>query len=95
MDGWIVLSVGRLRTSKDSGDSITPEQKMALDALHKDKILLADRVFVINKGGYIGDSTLSEITYAMWLCKPIEYLERVSDASVAKIHAAYKETYTS
>ena len=39
------------------------------------KIDLADRVLVINPGGYIGTSTRSEIEYAEWYEKPIDYLE--------------------
>lgn len=58
----------------------TTEQKTALDELHKRKIDLADRVFVLNVGGYIGSSTRSEIEYATRLNKPIEYLEQHADS---------------
>ena len=44
--------------------SITDEQKIMLDDIHKRKIDMADEIFVINKGGYIGSSTRSEIEYA-------------------------------
>ena len=53
----------------------TPEQKIALDELHKRKIDLADEVFVLNVGGYIGQSTHSEIEYAIAHRKPVRYLE--------------------
>jgi hypothetical protein len=46
-----------------------------LDELHKRKIDLADEVFIINKGGYIGESTRSEIEYAKAHNKVITYLE--------------------
>jgi hypothetical protein len=46
-----------------------------LDELHKRKIDLADEVFIINKGGYIGESTHSEIEYAKVHNKIITYLE--------------------
>ena len=36
---------------------------------------MADNIFVINVGGYIGDSTRSEIEYAKAHGKTIEYLE--------------------
>ena len=36
---------------------------------------MADEIFVINVGGYIGDSTRSEIEYAKKTGKPIRYLE--------------------
>jgi hypothetical protein len=51
--------------------------KTALDELHKRKIDMADRVLVLNVGGYIGSSTRSESEYAEWFEKPIDYLEPV------------------
>lgn len=79
MDGKIVLSVGfyphAVNEMHGEGVGITEEQKRALDELHKRKIDLADEVFVINVGGYIGSSTTSEIHYAWKLQKPIHYLE--------------------
>lgn len=38
---------------------------------------MADEIFVINVNGYIGESTKSEIAYAMHLGKPIRYLEEI------------------
>jgi hypothetical protein len=38
---------------------------------------MADEVLVINVGGYVGESTRSEIEIAMGLGKPIRYLEPV------------------
>lgn len=49
--------------------------KEKLDALHLRKIDLCDEVFVVNKDGYIGESTRNEINYAVSLGKPISYLE--------------------
>ena len=43
--------------------------------MHKRKIDMADEIFVINVGGYIGASTLPEIEYAKATGKPIKYLE--------------------
>lgn len=54
------------------------DDKRLLDDLHKRKIDLADRVFIVNPGGYIGESTRSEIEYAEKLGKPVEYLEPVT-----------------
>lgn len=51
--------------------------KANLDELHKRKIDLADRVLILNVGGYIGESTRSEIAYAHEHGKPVDYLERV------------------
>lgn len=48
--------------------------KHILDELHLRKIDISDEVFVINVGGYIGDSTRNEINYAIKIGKPIKYL---------------------
>jgi len=52
---------------------ITDDQKTALDALHRRKIDLADRVLVVNPGGYIGESTSGEIEYARVTGKPVSF----------------------
>lgn len=51
-------------------------KKEHMDELHKRKIDLCDEVFVFNKGGYIGESTRSEINYANETGKPVKYLEK-------------------
>jgi hypothetical protein len=86
MAGHIVLSIGcDLRSDHDlwsdkSEDEIE-EIKADLDELHKRKIDLADSVYVLNVGGYIGESTRSEIEYAEKLGRPIGYLESVPGSS--------------
>ena len=79
MAGRVVLSVGFFMhaTGNKHGEDIgaTPEQKVALDELHKRKIDLADEILVLNVGGYIGDSTYSEIMYAREHGKVIKFLE--------------------
>lgn len=50
--------------------------KETVDVVHLRKIDLADSVFVLNVGGYIGESTRNEINYAQSLNKPIHYLEQ-------------------
>lgn len=49
--------------------------KEMLDDMHKRKIDIADEIYVINVGGYIGSSTKSEIEYAKATGKGIRYLE--------------------
>jgi hypothetical protein len=51
------------------------DYKIKADDLHKRKIDISDEVFVLNVGGYIGESTRSEINYAISIGKPIIYLE--------------------
>ena len=81
MEGNIVLSVGFYPHSSEQAHGqhigISDEQKIKLDELHKRKIDLADSVFVINVGGYIGTSTRSEIAYAITHNKLVEYLEPI------------------
>ena len=76
--GHIVLSVGFFMHSAEQQHGrkleISQETKNQLDELHKRKIDLADEIFVLNVGGYIGESTRSEIDYASKLKKPIRYL---------------------
>lgn len=47
--------------------------KEIVDEVHKRKIDLADEVFVLNIDNYIGESTRSEIDYAIANNKPISY----------------------
>jgi len=56
--------------------------KELIDEVHKRKIDLADEVFVVNVGGYVGDSTKSEIEYAMLHNKPIDWLEPESGSQI-------------
>lgn len=46
-----------------------------VDEVHLRKIDLSDEVFVLNIGGYIGDSTHNEIRYALKTGKPVKYRE--------------------
>ena len=73
LKGNIVISVGCFG---HSGDVITDEQKMMLDDIHKRKIDMSDSIYVINVGGYIGESTKSEIIYAKEHGKNVEYMFR-------------------
>jgi hypothetical protein len=53
------------------------DYKKKADELHKRKIDICDEVFVLNVGGYIGESTRSEIDYAISINKPVKYLEAI------------------
>ena len=74
LEGNIVISVGLFGHSGDS-EVFTEGVKTMLDDMHKRKIDMADEIFIINVGGYIGSSTRSEIEYAKENGKPINYLE--------------------
>ena len=75
--GVIVVAPGVFSHAQDpnAGEPITSEQKAALDALHLRKIDLADRVLVVNPGGYVGESTSREIAYAHATGKPVAYTD--------------------
>ncbi len=73
LEGNIVISVGLFGHSGDN-EVWTEGIKIMLDDMHKRKIDMADEIFVINVGGYIGQSTLSEIEYAISTEKEVKYL---------------------
>ena len=59
----------------------TEGTKEMLDDMHKRKIDMADKIYVINVNGYIGSSTRSEIEYARKKGKQVLFLEpdKISD----------------
>lgn len=77
MAGKIVLSVAFYPYGDKHGEGVgaTSTQKIALDELYKRKIDLADEVLILNVGGYIGDSTRSELEYAQQTNKIVRWLE--------------------
>ena len=83
LKGYIVISVGLFGHSGDSevwenmDEGTLTKTKEMLDDMHKRKIDMADEIFVINVGGYVGDSTKSEIEYATKTGKKVNYLEEV------------------
>ena len=76
--GNIVISVGLFGHQGD--DEVWEEGvKEMLDEMHLAKIDMADEIFVINPGGYIGASTKREIAYASTKGKKINSLEPMSE----------------
>lgn len=81
LEGNIVISVGLFGHSGDNevwenmDEGTLTAAKEMLDDMHKRKIDMADEIFVINVGGYIGESTRSEIEYAVAHGKIVRYLE--------------------
>jgi len=76
LNGKIVLTVGVF--SHLEGLNMDGATKQMLDELHLRKIDLADEVLFINVGGYIGQSTKRELTYAKDHAKVIRFLEQES-----------------
>ena len=92
LEGNVVITVGLFG---HSGDDVvwTEGVKDMLDRQHLAKIDLADEIFVINVGGYIGDSTRREIAYAEYKGKTIKYMENSKKASIYENYAALSELH--
>lgn len=92
LEGNVVISVGLFG---HSGDDVvwTDGVKDMLDRQHLAKIDLADEIYVINVGGYIGDSTRREIAYAEYKDKSITYLESCRKPSLYDNYAALGELH--
>lgn len=73
LKGNIVISVGLFGHSGD--DEVWKDGvKEMLDEMHLAKIDMADEIFVINPGGYVGQSTSREIAYARSRGKTVKSL---------------------
>ena len=73
LQGNIVISVGLFGHSGD--DEVWKDGvKEMLDEMHLAKIEMADEIFVINPGGYVGQSTSREIAYARSRGKTVKSL---------------------
>ena len=83
LGGNIVISVGLFGHSGDNevwenmDEGTLTKTKEMLDDMHKHKIDMSDEIYVIDVGGYIGDSTRSEIENAEATGKTVHYLEEI------------------
>ena len=75
LDGNIVLTPNFFNNIKK--EEIDEKTKKMLDEMHKQKIDMSVEIYIINVGGYIGESTKSEIKYAKERGKRISYLESI------------------
>lgn len=73
LDGNCVLSI--IYPVMADINTYTSEQREHFAKAHRKRIDLSDAVFVVNKIGYIGDSTQKEIEYAKTQGKEIIFLE--------------------
>ena len=73
INGYIVLKPD-FCFSKDEEEMF----KQKLNLMHRQKIDMSDEIFVINKDGYIGESTRAEIEYTKRKGKKISYLSPLS-----------------
>ena len=93
LQGHIVLSVGLFAHADNI--ELSQEDKIRLDNLHREKINMSDAIFVINKDGYIGESTYGEIDWANRMKKQIYFLEQPEGAEEAQTEEAPVEEVAS
>lgn len=58
-------------------EQVSPRDHARLAQLHEKKIAIADAIYVVNIGGYIGESTRHEIATALRLQKEVIYHEPI------------------
>ena len=85
LKGYVVISVGLFGHSGDD-EVWEPGTKEMLDDMHRQKIDMAEAIYVINVGGYIGESTRSEIEYAYSTGKEIFFLEPYDIQEIIQEH---------
>lgn len=97
LDGNIVISVGLFGHAGDDevwenmAEGTWTSTKAMLDDMHKRKIDMADEIYVINVGGYIGESTREEIEYAKQTGKKVRYYEETSPEHIYEVIRAVSE----
>jgi hypothetical protein len=83
MEGCVVISLGMFGRRDLPDYDWTADRrdlKRRLGELHLQKIRMADEVYIVDPGAYVGESTRREIAYAESLGKPVRYLSRESAA---------------
>jgi len=93
--GNIVLTIGCSMRSdgelfKDHPPAVIKQIKANLDELHKRKIDLADEVYILNVDGYVGESTLDELVYALSRGKFVRWLDPQRALSFKEIDSMFK-----
>jgi dienelactone hydrolase len=79
MAGYVVLGPGMFRLPDLPGHDAAgdhAELRQRLAQVHRQKIRMADEVYVVDPGGYVGESTRGEIAYAESLGTPVRYLSQ-------------------
>ncbi|TWD84206.1 methyltransferase family protein [Kribbella amoyensis] len=79
MEGYVVISLGMFSLPDLPGYDWTADDsdlKGRLGGVHFQKIRMADELYIVDPGGYLGESTRREIAYAESLGKPVRYLSR-------------------
>jgi len=74
LQNHIVISVGLFGHADNI--KLRRHEKEMLDDMHKEKIDISNAIYVIDIGGYIGESTRREIEYARKMGKKIYYFSK-------------------
>lgn len=82
LDGYMVLTDGVFEHSDNI--NIQSDERLLLNKIHEEKLLISDTIFVINKDNYIGDGTKNDIEFAKKHNKKIMYLESPSNSNEVK-----------
>lgn len=91
-NGNIVLSLDFFNKSENNTfEEDLNVVKSKLREVHFRKISISDEIFVINKDGYIGESTSNEIEYAKSLGIPVNYLEPIESEKSEKNTRKFKK----
>lgn len=88
LEGNVVYSVAFFAHADN--ETLTPEQKIRLDEVHKRKIDNSDGILVLDVDGYIGHSTRGEIEYALYSGKFVRYLSDFPDLKTIVDYATIK-----
>lgn len=97
LEGHAVFSLAIYPSDKKGiKDWFTRGEKSCLDVVHMRKIDASDAILVLNKDGYIGESTEREILYAETAGKFVYYLEpagHLTHLAASNIPAAKKSSF--
>jgi hypothetical protein len=87
MEGCVVISLGMFSLLDLPDYDWTADRsdlERQLGAVHFQEVRMADEVYMVDPGGYVGESTRREIAYAESLGKPVRYLSRERLARTAE-----------
>lgn len=82
--GITVISLACFPSIMGAHEWYTKSQKAMLDQVHRNKIDAAGAILVINKDGYIGQSTMGEILYAFSRGKQVFSAEMIGPVTAGK-----------
>ena len=69
--GHVVYSVSVFPSIEKEKNWYDDDQKTLLDLVHLEKIRNSDAVVILNKGGYVGESTMRELLYARMIGRQV------------------------